>query len=221
VKFAVNTNSQPHRFMGNEVFRRAGASIIAHRLTAQRMDAQGGNFSTAVENILELPEGSVTIPGKPDRVIDEDLDLDLGGVTVKLRNMGPAHTPAQLVVEIKGDKLVYTGDILYSGRLLSVMPDSNTGSWIKAFDALKKFGPVTFIPGHGEPAGLEAFDFPTRQYLSLLHDHMNKMVDEGVDAQDAIEQLDQSRFSGLVNFEQLSGRNASWTYLEREAAAFE
>ena len=30
VKYAVNTNSQPDRFMGNPAFRRAGASIIAH-----------------------------------------------------------------------------------------------------------------------------------------------------------------------------------------------
>jgi hypothetical protein len=94
-------------------------------------------------------------------------------------------------------------------------------AWIEVFNKLKQFGKVTFIPGHGEPDKLDAFDFPTRQYLSLLYEHMTKMVDEGVEAQDAIEQLDQSRFSGLANFEQLAGRNASWAYLEREAAAFE
>jgi len=38
---------------------------------------------------------------------------------------------------------------------------------------------------------------------------------------DAIDKLDQSTFSRLVNFEELAGRNASWAYLEREAAAFE
>ena len=68
---------------------------------------------------------------------------------------------------------------------------------------------------------LKDFDFPTRQYLTLLLTHMDKMVDEGVDAQDAIDRLDQSRFSKLANFDQLAGRNASWAYLEREAAAFE
>ena len=54
-----------------------------------------------------------------------------------------------------------------------------------------------------------------------LLDNMTKMVDEGADIQDAINQLDQSKYSKLINFEQLAGRNASWTYLEREAAAFE
>ena len=221
VKFAVNTNSQPHRFMGNDAFRRAGASIIAHSETAQRMQEQGGNFATAVENSLELPEGSISIPEQPDRIIDNELDLDLGGVSVNLRNFGPAHTPAQLVAEIPGDRVVYTGDILYAKRLLAVLPESDVESWIEAFDKLEQYGQATFIPGHGEPGKLDTFEFPTRQYLVLLYDHMNRMVDEGVDAQSAIESLDQSGFSGLANFEELAGRNASWTYLEREAAAFE
>lgn len=221
VKYDVNTNSQPHRFMGNEAFRRAGADIIAHRESAQRMEAQGGNFAAAVENSLELAEGSITIPKKPDTIIDSDLRLELGGVNINLRNLGSAHTPAQLVAEIPEDGIVYTGDILYAQRLLSVLPDSDIKSWIEAFDTLKQFGQMTFIPGHGEPARLEAFDFPTRQYIGLLYDHMTRMVDKGVDAQSAIERLDQSHFSGLANFEQLAGRNASWAYLEREAAAFE
>ena len=221
VKFAINTNSQPHRVMGNEAFRRAGASILAHRETMQRIEAQGSNFAAAIENSLELTEGSISIPKKADKIIDSDLRIELGGVNINLKNFGPAHTPAQLVAEIPEDRVVYAGDILYSKRLLAVLPDSNIRSWIEAFDKLKQFGHVTFIPGHGEPDYLDAFDFPTRQYLGLLYDHMTRMVDEGVDAQDAIESLDQSRFSGLANFEQLAGRNASWAYLEFEAAAFE
>ena len=89
------------------------------------------------------------------------------------------------------------------------------------FEDLKKEKGYTFIPGHGEPGPLTNFDSPTYSYLTLLFNHMNKMVEEGVDVQDAIEKLDQSKYSKLVNFEQLSGRNASWTYLERESAAFD
>ena len=79
---------------------------------------------------------------------------------------------------------------------------------------------MTFIPGHGQPGPLKNFDFPTRQYLELLHSHMQKMVEDGVDIQDAINSLDQSRFSQLANFKDLAGRNASRAYLEQEAAAF-
>jgi glyoxylase-like metal-dependent hydrolase (beta-lactamase superfamily II) len=221
VKYAVNTNSQPDRFMGNPAFRRAGATIIAHKVSAERMAAQGANFASSIEQILELPAGSIKVPQAPDRVITDKTQLDLGGVTLILDNFGPAHTPAQLVAHIPEDNVVYTGDMLYAQRLLAINNEGNIKSWLAAFDRLKQFGNATFIPGHGQPGKLSDFDFPTRQYLDLLFSHMSKMVDEGVGLQDAIDSLDQSRFSKLANFDELAGRNASRAYLEREAAAFE
>jgi glyoxylase-like metal-dependent hydrolase (beta-lactamase superfamily II) len=221
VKYAVNTNSRPDRFMGNPAFRAAGARIIAHELTAKNMAAQGGNFATSIERILELKEGTVKIPKVPDQIITDKIQLDLGGVSVSLENLGHAHTPAQLVAYIAADNMVYTSDLLYADRMLAVIPDSNIASWIRAFDKLKQYGDATFIPGHGKPGPLSYFEFPTHQYLSLLLNHMDKMVEEGVDVQDAIKRLDQSKFSKLANYELLAGRNASWAYLEREAASFE
>jgi len=221
VKYAINTNAQPDRFMGNPAFRRAGATIIAHKVSAERMAAQGANLAGSIEQILELPAGSIKVPQAPDRVITDKTKLDLGGVTVVLDNFGPAHTPAQLVAEIPEDKMVYTGDMLYAQRLLAINTDGNIKAWLAAFDRLKQFGSATFIPGHGQPGKLSDFDFPTRQYLDLLFTHMSKAVDEGIGLQDAIDSLDQSRFSKLANFGDLAGRNANRAYLEQEAAAFE
>jgi len=68
VKFAINTNSQLDRFMGNPAFRRAGASIIVHKVSAKHMAAQFACFTGTIERILELPEGSVKIPQAPDRL---------------------------------------------------------------------------------------------------------------------------------------------------------
>lgn len=221
IKYAINTSSQPHRYMGNDVFRKVGAKIIAHKESAKRMEKSGGNFATFIENILEAPKGSITTPKQPDVLISDNYEIDLGGIALKVQHVGPAHTPAQLIVKIENDKIIYAGDLLYSGRLLAVLSDSNVANWIKAYNDLRKEKGFTFIPGHGEPGPLTNFDSPTYSYLTLLFNHMNKMVEEGVDVQDAIEKLDQSKYSKLVNFEQLSGRNASWTYLERESAAFE
>lgn len=221
VKYAVNTNSQPDRFMGNPAFARANITIITHKINAERMAAQGANFAANIEQTLQLPVGSIKIPQAPNRIIETKTTLDLGGVSLILDNFGKAHTPAQLVVEIPADKIVYTGDILYGQRLLAITPESHVKSWLAAFDRLKSFGSVTFIPGHGKPGPLADFDFPTRQYLELLFSQMSKMVADGVGLQDAIDNVDQSRFSNLANFKLLAGPNASRAYLEREAASFE
>lgn len=220
VKYVINTNSQPDRFLGNEYFRRHGAAIIASAAEAKRIATLGGMFAEASERALNLKPGSIKIPNPPDRILDADTELDLGGLKLELRVYGAAHTPGPLVVYIPQDRVVYAGDILYSGRLPAVIEGGNVDSWIQTFDALKQFGDVIFVPGHGKPAKLSAFEFSTREYLVLLRDHMNKAVEQGMDQLTAMAKLDQSRFAKLANYSELAGRNASFAYLEAEAASF-
>ena len=220
IKYAINSNSQPDRFLGNGAFRARGVSVLATPVEVARMTAMGGMFAQGTENALKLSAGSITVPEAPDRLIDKETALDLGGVTLRLHPMAAAHTPGPLVVEVVEDKVVYGGDVLYSGRLPAVVDGGNVGSWIEVFDSLTRFGDVTFIPGHGVPAKIESFQFSTREYLSTLHAHMKKMVDAGVDMQDAIERLDQSRFAKLENYEDLARRNGNTAYREAEADSF-
>ena len=93
--------------------------------------------------------------------------------------------------------------------------------WIGAFGRLREFGGFRFVPGHGEPGPLAAFEHPTFEYLTVLKGHMDRAVDEGVDLQDAIGSLDQSPWADLADFDALAGRNAHQAYLQSEAAAFE
>lgn len=220
VKYAINSNSQPDRFMGNDVFRRHGARIVAHRKEAERMERLGGDYVMAVQNSLELASGSVRAPAAPDHILDGNLTLDLGNLELRLIHFGPAHTPAPLVAHVPADNVVYAGDILYGGRLPAVIQDSNVKSWIDVFAKLSAFGDVTFVPGHGKPGKLASFEFSTREYLTTLYGHMGEKIQAGADLQEAVSSTDQSRFKTLANFDELAGRNASWTYLERESEFF-
>lgn len=220
VKYVINTNSQPDRFLGNEYFRQQGATIIASTAEAKRMAAIGGMVAQASESALGLRPGSIAIPNPPDKILDGDSELDLGGLKLVLRQFGAAHTPSPLVVYIPQDKVVYAGDILYSGRLPAVIDGGNVKSWIEVFDKLRGFGDVLFVPGHGKPARLAAFEFSTREYLFLLRKHMRRALEQNMDQQDALKTLDQSKFAKLENYQELAGRNASFAYLEAEVEAF-
>ena len=217
VKYVVNTNSQGDRFLGNEYFRLQGAVIISSAAEAKRMKAMGSLFAQISERALGFPPASMKPPNPPDRILEAHGDIDLGGVNLKLQQFGAAHTPSPLVVHIPQDNVVYAGDILYSGRLLAVVDGGNVGSWLKVFDALKQYGDVTFVPGHGKPGKLTAFEFSTRDYLSLLHSHMSKAAEQGKTPTEAIKSLDQTRFSKLENFDELATRNAHAAFLEAEA----
>lgn len=217
VKYAINTSSQPHRFMGNDIFRQAGAQIIAHADSVKRMNKNGSNYVSTIERILKLKAGTISQPKSPGMVLSTDTTLDLGGIKLNVLSLGATHTPAQLVVEVVEDKVICAGDVLYGERLLAILPDSNVSNWIRAFDRLRHFKAYTFIPGHGQPGGLDTFEFSTYSYLTRIRQHMSKAVEEFVDLQDAINSFDQRDFSQLENFSTLAGRNASWTYLLLEA----
>lgn len=223
VRFAINTNSQPHRFMGNDVFRKQGAEIIAAKDAAARMEASGADFAATITRTLALEPGSIAPPKAPDSLIDEKetRTLDLGGgVTVKLSHWGRSHTRGSLVAEVAPDQTVFAGDILYSGRLPSVLPDSHVGQWIDAYARLRALPARRFVPGHGEVAPLAAFDHPTHRYLSALKRHMDQAVKQGIDPSEASRRFDASAWKSLVNFDELAGRNASLAYLEAEAENF-
>lgn len=222
VRFVINTNSQPHRFMGNDVFRKAGAEIIASREAATRMENEGAGMAATIARTLGLKAGAVAAPQPPGRLVEkgQSISLDLGGVSLAVTHFGRAHTRGTLVVEVAPDQTVFAGDILYSGRLLAVIPDGHVTQWIAAYDGLRSLKAKRFVPGHGEVAPLSAFEQSTYHYLNALKSHMDKAVKGGTDATTAIASFNSAPWKKLANFDELAGRNASLAYLEAEADGF-
>ncbi|MCU7811475.1 MAG: MBL fold metallo-hydrolase [Candidatus Thiodiazotropha sp. (ex Notomyrtea botanica)] len=221
VKYAINTNSQAHRIMGNPTFRRNGAEIVTAAGALPRIAAEGQSFASTVESVLGLEPDSVVIPGTPTVVVNEEVLLDLGNIKLRVIPVGDAHTPGSLVVVVDANALVFTGDVLYRGRMLSILSKSHVQGWIDAYEKLRQFSDAQFVPGHGEPGQLSAFGHSTYNYLTALKAHMDLAVEEGRDLQDAIGSFDQTAWEALADFAMLSGRNAHQAYLQSEAAAFE
>lgn len=222
VRYVINTNSQPHRFMGNDVFRQAGARIIASSDAAERMRNEGHAFASGIAAALEWPEPP-GVPEIPELLIDEGTGeiVDLGGsITLRIEHYGRTHTRGTLVVQVAPDQTVFAGDILYGGRLLAILPDSHVGMWITAFERLRGVEAKVFIPGHGNPGVLADFEHPTYAYLSGLKAHMDLAIENGTDMAEATASFDAQPWSTLANFSELAGRNASLAYLEREAENF-
>jgi len=222
IKYVVNSNSQPDRYFGNSPFDDIKAELIAHEEEVARMKELVNNHTMFVESSMKFKSKKIQFPKLPATRLNADRKIDLGdNVIVNISFYKSAHTPKPLILHVQPDNVVYAGDILYSGRMLAVVPGGNIRQWIETFERLRSFKDATFVPGHGRPAALKEFEFPTLSYLKLLDDHMTKMVEAGTDMQDAINNLDQSKYSSLENYKDLAGRNANMAYQEAERAAFE
>ncbi len=219
VKWAVNVNSQNHQWLGNGYFKSIGTVILAHK-EADRLMRDAGETQIAANKTLLKEKAAGTTLAYPDELVDDKREMKLGNTVVQLLHFGQAHTPGDIVVRLPQQRVVFAGDIVYTERMLVVLPISHSGSWVQAFDKLAQLDPKTIIPGHGHPTNLERARKETRDYLFYLREEVGKSLDRGDTLQDAVDKIDQSGFKHLANFDQLARRNANQVYLEMEKEAF-
>jgi glyoxylase-like metal-dependent hydrolase (beta-lactamase superfamily II) len=216
VKYVINTGGQDHRWLGNGYFKAQGAEIIAAAAAIDDMNARGAMQLEGLKGELKekLAGTEVVLPTK---TFEKERVLKLGGRDIHLLHFQPAHTPGDSIVWLPKEGVVFAGDLVFVDRLLGVLPFSSASGWLASFEEMAKLKPRLVIPGHGDVCDLAKARRETGDYLRLLIDHMQKAVDDMLGLQEAIDSLDQSKWSNLANYELLKGGNASRVYLEMES----
>jgi glyoxylase-like metal-dependent hydrolase (beta-lactamase superfamily II) len=109
----------------------------------------------------------------PQIVYGEGCDIDLGGRLVQLRSRGPAHSRGDQTIFLPTERVLFAGDLV-EDRFLPLFPyfppydvDVDGQRWIAVLDDLKRLGPATVVPGHGELGGTELID-AYRTYIQWL-----------------------------------------------------
>lgn len=216
VRWVINTGGQDHRWLGNGYFAGQGAELIAHSNAKTDMQARGGDHLATLKAVLkERADG--TVPTLPTRFIEGyDATIELGGTTLALHHRGGGHTPGDMMVWLPGSKVLFSGDVVYVERMLSVIPVSNSKAWVNAFNVIEDLAPLHVVPGHGKVSTLAVARADTANYLLALRAHMKKAVDEGVDMSSAVKSFNAVPYMRLLNAADLMPGNASRIYLELE-----
>jgi glyoxylase-like metal-dependent hydrolase (beta-lactamase superfamily II) len=215
VTLVINTGGQDHRWLGNGYFKAQGARIIASEKAVADQKARYRDQLIALANLVG-PEGiEGTEAAYADETFADQTALTLGKLRMELRHAGPAHTPGDSFVWLPEQKILFSGDIVYMDRMLSIGPQSAHRSWIDAFDALADLEPEIVVAGHGDPATLTKATADSRDYLVFLRQAVIDLMERGGGIED-VGTIDQSRFSYLANYDELKGRNAQRVYEEIE-----
>lgn len=215
LKYVINTGGQDHRWLGNGYFKEQGAKIIASRKALADMQERGAAELASLKSELHEKISGTQIV-YPEQLVDQKESLKLAGEEIQILFFHGGHTPGDVVVWLPKSRTLFSGDHIYVDRLLGVLPFSNSRNWLASFEEIEKLKPKVIIPGHGRVCDLVKAKHDTKDYLSLLRNHMRKAYDNGSDLQKAIDTLDQSPFHYLENYDLLKGGNASRVYLEME-----
>lgn len=211
----INTGGQDHRWMGNGYFKNQGAQIIASEAAVKDQKARVNDQFFMLGTLVGEKEVKATDPIYAETTYKTEHSLKVGNTVLEIRHAGQAHTPGDSFVWLPQESVMFTGDIVYTERMLGILDHSNSKSWVKVFNAMSAFKPTHLVPGHGRPTSLEQATKDTYDYLVYLRKTVADFSEKGGDISE-IGKVDLSKFSYLFNSDILSGRNAQQVYSELE-----
>lgn len=208
--YAINSGGQDHRWFGNDYFKKQGAKIVAAESTNKDMRARGFEQVERIKPLLGDQFAGTQLV-YPDTTFAQRMTLPVKGITIELIHTGGAHTPGDLLVWLPQSSVVFAGDTVFAERMPGILPDS-AGRWIKSLEYLRDtLQPRIVVPGHGAVTNIDRAMRDSYDYLVFLRSAVTKRFADGAfDPVEASQNLDQSRFSYLQNYEDpgLRSRNA-------------
>ena len=214
VKYVVLENGQGHAMLGSSYWQEQGVPVIAHVDAAHEIEEQSfALLQVMQERAKEKAAGTRVV--MPDITFDAKIVIELGGERIEILNLGPAHSPGDIIVWLPQRKLVISGDMAFHQRMLPLFEHTDTAAWIETWDAFEALGAEVVIPGHGEPTDMATVTTYTRDYLLYLREKIAAVIEQGGTLQDAYE-IDQSPYMHLPTAEFLARRNAGQVFRSME-----
>ena len=211
----INTGGQDHRWLGNGYFKEQGAALIASKKAVEDQKARTQDQFIMLGNLVGDEGLKGTDPVYAEQTFDDKLEFELGGVKFEIFHSGQAHTPGDSFVWLPQQNVMFTGDIVYTQRMLGIGSQSNSKSWINVYKSMAAYKPEHIVPGHGQATDMATANADTYDYLVFLRASVSAFIENGGDIID-IGNVDQSKFSRLLNHETLAGRNAQQVFTELE-----
>lgn len=220
IKRVIVTHYHADHFYGLEPLKKAGAGIWAHRAALQYLDSGEGarRLQQRARDLFPWVSDTMSLV-RADRWLDAVERFEIGGVRFEVIPMGPAHSPEDLIVVIPGERVIFSGDILFAGRIPFV-GEADSKQWLERIGTLLSLEPVLMVTGHGQVSRDPRRDLAlTRDYLLYLRATMGKAVEDLTPFEEAYAKVDWSRFAKVPAFDVANRINAYGTYIlmEREA----
>lgn len=202
---------------GLQVFKEHGAQIYAPEdaikyiesdYAEQRIQERRKSLSPWVNETTHIVQ--------PDHFLNEDMKFSLGGIDFTVSMVGAAHSDGDLTLYVEQDRVLFSGDIIFEGRL-AFLGDANTKHWLETLERIDTDEPVALIPGHGPAAGEPSQAvYQTLTYLTYLREKMGAAAANLQSFDEVYAETDWSDYKHLPAFEETNRRNAYQVFLSIE-----
>lgn len=219
IDMLVNTHANGDHCYGNQLV--SDAQIIASVRTAEEMKDTPpavlaalmqqapalGAFGSFVQRIFGAFNFENITPVLPNRTFERQLDLSVGTKTVRLLEVGPAHTRGDTLVYVPDDRVIFTGDILFIGGH-PIMWAGPVGNWLRACETILSLDVETIVPGHGpitDKQGVRRF----KGYFEYLLGEVRQRYEAGMSELEAARDIPMDAYVEWIDGERLAVNVAS------------
>jgi glyoxylase-like metal-dependent hydrolase (beta-lactamase superfamily II) len=215
VVLVFTENGQGHAMLGNSYWVDQGVKVVAHEEAAAEFEEYGPNSLRAAQARVK-DRAEKTALAQPTETFTDSYVVELGGVQIEARYLGPAHSPGDIVVWLPQKSLVIAGDMAFHERMLPIFEHTMTADWIETWETeFEALNATYVIPGHGHPTNMDQVRRYTRDYLIYLRAKVGAHLEDGGGLADAY-YVDQSPYAHLDTFEELATKNAGRVYEQME-----
>ena len=213
IRWVVMTHLHPDHVFGAEAFADDNPTFVGHVRMAGMLVQRGEFYRNALADVLGIEAAGDY--AKPDLLVSDTADLDLGGRTLQLRAHPTAHTDNDLSILDPQTGTLWLGDLLFVDRVPAV--DGSILGWLQQTAVLRSVPAHRAVPGHGPvvvpwPGAAGAQE----RYLGGIVRDIRAMIRRGGDIETAVATVGQSERSNWLLFDDYNGRNVTTAFKELE-----
>jgi glyoxylase-like metal-dependent hydrolase (beta-lactamase superfamily II) len=217
-----NTHVHGDHWLGNQAIQAAypKVPIYGHPIMIELIDkGEGKLWVTMME---QMTEGKTlgTEAVAPNRPVINGDTIQIGDHSFRIHHYGPAHTSADIMIEVTREHTVFLGDNVLNGRIPPIDGGSIPGNAMTCGEILKT-GAKHYVPGHGRSGG-EAVVRAMQTYYDTLYSSVKALYDEGMSDFEMKDPISEklSAYSGWEGFAVQLGKHISIAYLQIESEQF-
>jgi len=207
IKWAINSQAHGDHFMGNDVFKKAGATIVAHVDAAKLMDVY---WDKDLARRLRWFEKAGLDPAEivkvlPDVTFEDEMVIRMGGREARLMYLGPGQDPGAAYVYFPHAKALATSGNFATKGIPNPMFTPSIDAWIAQLEHIQSMDVSIYLPGHSTAGSKE----DVADAAQFLRDFKSKVKDAraaGLDIETAAEKITMPRYADWRSTRNLPAR---------------
>lgn len=201
VRWVVNTHAHGDHYFGNAVFKREGATFIAHRDTAGMMQQHYGLEQKRRQGYFKQrqfdPQEVKLI--LPDVTFDSNVTLTLGGRTIELLYMGAGQNPGDTFVRFPKERVIFAGGPFSKNSWPNPSFTPSMSAWVDILRKLAAMDVDVYLGGHGD-IGAKADVLNEAKMLEDFDRGMRAAVAKGMSRDDIIRNVKFEQYRDVRNY---------------------